>query len=315
MRSQTALGVFLVSLCVWIWGGQFVVGKSALAHVEAFHLSTFRYGVTVVVLLGLLTWREGPRAILPGAQVWRLAVLGTLGFALFNLLAYEGLARAQPQTAALLTALAPFMTTLLLWARTRVRPMGATFVALALALVGVGLVIGHGHPLALFSGALGWGEVLVFLGVLSFTLYTLGGAEITGFSPLRYTTVTAALGWIPLALATVVATHEGWIVAPSTGDYTAVWLQITYLAVPGAIVAMIAWNSAVVLIGAQNVALFWSTIPVATFVIQIARGYRPHALELVGAAITVGALVGVNLLARKRARRELQMVPVVPDTV
>jgi len=309
VRSQGAFGVVLVSICVWIWGAQFVVGKSALAHVEAFHLSTVRYGISVLGLMALLAWREGWRALAPGPQIVRLAVLGTLGFALFNLLAYTGLEHAQPQTAALITALAPFLTTFILWGRTGERPAATTFATLALALFGVSLVIGRGHPLSLFSGALGWGEVLVFAGVLSFTLYTLGGVDVVDFSPLRYTTVTAALGWIPLALATVVADEAGWIGSPSLGDYRDVWLQILYLAVPGAIVAMIAWNSAVVFIGAQNVALFWSTIPVATFAIQIARGYRPHALELVGAAITVGALIGLNLLNRRRARRELARLP------
>ena len=37
------------------WGGQFVVGKSALGHADAFHLNTVRYGIAAAVLLLLLT--------------------------------------------------------------------------------------------------------------------------------------------------------------------------------------------------------------------------------------------------------------------
>jgi hypothetical protein len=40
---------------------------------------------------------------------------------------------------------------------------------------------------------------------------------------------------------------------------------------------------------------------VTTFVIEIARGYRPNGLEFAGAAITIGALVASNLLARRQA--------------
>ena len=36
-----------------------------------------------------------------------------------------------------------------------------------------------------------------------------------------------------------------------------------------------------------------------TFVIEIARGYRPSALELAGAVLTIAALVANNLLTRR----------------
>ena len=40
-----------------------------------------------------------------------------------------------------------------------------------------------------------------------------------------------------------------------------------------------------------------------TFAIQIVRGYRPGLLELVGAALTLGALAANNVLLRRRAAR------------
>jgi len=49
----------------------------------------------------------------------------------------------------------------------------------------------------------------------------------------------------------------------------------------------------------QNAVLFSNLIPVTTFAIEIARGYRPNAAELLGAALTIGALVASNLLARR----------------
>ena len=88
---------------------------------------------------------------------------------------------------------------------------------------------------------------------------------------------------------------------PSAGDVTAVTPQLLYLAIPGAVVAVIGWNAAVGRIGPQNVALIGNLIPVVTFGIEIVRGYRPGSLELVGAALTVGALAAHNLLLRRRA--------------
>ena len=43
-----------------------------------------------------------------------------------------------------------------------------------------------------------------------------------------------------------------------------------------------------------------------TFAIEIVRGYRPNAVELFGAGLTIGALVASNLLARRSERRALE---------
>jgi len=42
---------------------------------------------------------------------------------------------------------------------------------------------------------------------------------------------------------------------------------------------------------------------VTTFAIVIVRGYRPGTVEILGALITIGALVAANMLTRRRAPR------------
>jgi len=60
--------------------------------------------------------------------------------------------------------------------------------------------------------------MLVLGGVLSFVLYTIGAADHRDLSPLRYTALTAALGWPAILAATLVGTAAGWLSAPSRGD-------------------------------------------------------------------------------------------------
>ena len=302
MRSRNAtLGVLFATTTALVWCGQFVVGKSALETIDAFPLSTVRYALAAALWLIVLIALEGRASLRLDGRGWRLFWLGSLGFAGFNLFAYTGLAHARPETASLIVALAPLLTALVLWHRTRVRPARSTFVLLAVALVGVGLVVSAGHPSTLLHGALGWGEVLVLAGVFSFVLYGLGAAEFTSFSPLRYTALTASLGWLTIAGATVVAIASGLVEAPTAAQLTSVWPQIAYLAIPGAFVAVLTWNAAIKAIGPQNAVLFSNLIPVTTFAIEIVRGYRPNAVELLGAALTIGALVASNLLARRSA--------------
>ena len=300
MRSRNAtLGVLFATTTALVWGGQFVVGKSALQTIDAFPLSTVRYALAAALWLLVLVALEGRGSLRLDGRGWRLFWLGTLGFAGFNLFAYTGLAHARPETASLIVALGPLLTALVLWHRTKVRPARATFVLLGVALLGVALVVSAGHPSSILHGALGWGEVLVLAGVLSFILYSLGAAEFASYSPLRYTALTASLGWLTIAGATLVAIATGLVAAPTAAQLTSVWPQIAYLAIPGAFVAVLTWNAAIKAIGPQNAVLFSNLIPVTTFAIEIARGYRPNAAELLGAALTIGALVASNLLARR----------------
>jgi drug/metabolite transporter (DMT)-like permease len=301
----TTLGVLFATTTAVVWGGQFVVGKSALETVDAFPLTTVRYAIAAALWLVVLAAVEGVGALRLGGRGWRLFWLGSLGFAGFNLLAYTGLAHARPETASLIVALGPLLTALVLWHRTTVRPAPTTFVLLGVALLGVALVVSAGHPSTIVHGALGWGEVLVLAGVLSFILYGLGAAEFATFSPLRYTALTAGLGWLTIAGATAVAIGTGLVDSPSAAQLSSVWPQIAYLAIPGAFVAVLTWNAAIRSLGPQNAVLFSNLIPVTTFAIEIVRGYRPNAAELLGAALTIGALVASNLLARRVQARRL----------
>ena len=304
----TALGVTFATTTGVVWGGQFVVGKSALDHVNAFPLSTIRYAGAAALWIVVLAVVEGRDALRLDGRGLRLFWLGSLGFAGFNLLAYTGLAHSRPQSASLIVALAPLLTALVLWRRSGRRPSNATFAFLALALAGVVLVISGGRPSTIVDGSIGWGDGLVLAGVFSFVLYGLGAARFTDFSPLRYTTLTAALGWLTIAAATVVALAAGLVPAPSGSTLAATTPQIAYLALPGAFLAVLTWNAAIGMIGPQNAVLFGNLIPVTTFAIEIVRGYRPGAVELGGAALTIGALVANNLVARRAGA-----IATVPD--
>src|SRR5581483_5459599 len=291
--KASTVGTLCATFTGVVWGGQFVVGKSALANADSFWLTTMRYAGAAVILLGLLALLEGRSALVSRGRMLRLAALGTLGFAGFNLLAYTGLEHARPERASLIAAL-------VLWARGRARPSPPTLVFLAVALAGASLVISRGHPTTLWHGSLGAGDLLVLGGVLSFILYTIGAAEHRDLSPLRYTALTAALGWPSIAAATLVGTAAGWLSAPSGSDWVDVTPELAYLALPGAAIAVLCWNAAVERLGPQTTSLFGNLIPVSTFTIETIRGYRPGPLELAGALITIGALVANNLLTRPR---------------
>ena len=293
---------FLPSLTAALaWGAMFPIAGPALGRLDAFHLTTVRYLVASSIFLALLAAVEGRKALRTEGRTPELWLLGTLGFAGFNLLTYVALGHIQPQDAALIVATAPVITVLVLWALGSGRPRGAQLALTALAFAGVATVISRGDPGRLGSSSGGW-ELLVLAGVFGWISYTLAAARrFPAFSPLRYTAITSALGTLSLVAITAIVVLAGAVGSPAPDDYAAEWWRLLYVIGPAAVVAVLAWNDGVKRIGPANGSLFINLVPVVSFSIAIGQGYSPGAAELAGAALTIGALVAANVLERRRA--------------
>jgi drug/metabolite transporter (DMT)-like permease len=300
-RTFDALPVLAAALA---WGAMFPIAASALRHVDPYHITAIRYLVAGAFFLALLAALEGARALLPGNRALELFALGSLGFAGFNLLSYAGLAHTRPQDAALIVATSPLLTALAVWLTSRRMPTRSTLAAMAVALAGVTLVISHGSPRTLLAGGSDiTGDLLVLAGVVCWVVYTLGARRFSDFSPLRYTALSAAGGTVTIVAVTALVTAAGFEHTPSAGDIAAIAPELAYIILAGAVIAVLAWNEGVRRIGAANAALFMNLVPVVAFAIAIAQGYRAGVVELLGALLTIGALVYANLAGRQAIRR------------
>ena len=282
------------------WGAMFPIAASALHRVDPFPLTAIRYGVAVPVFLALLVAAEGRRALRADGRGLELFALGSVGFAGFNLLSYLGLQHTRPQDAALIVAAQPLLTVLVLWLTAKQTPAKATLIAMAVALLGVALVISRGNPGNLAHGS--GGDLLILVGAVGWVFYTLGARRFPGFSPLRYTALTASGGTLTIFAATAVVTATGAEALPSAGDLAATWLQVVFVIFAGGVIAVIAWNEGIRRLGPPNGALFINLVPVVAFAIAIGQGYRPGGYEIAGALVTIAALTGANLAGRQAIR-------------
>jgi drug/metabolite transporter (DMT)-like permease len=287
-------------VAVTAWGLMFAVLGRALRHVDPFNLTAVRYGLGVLILVAILVAREGTAALRPDGRTVELLLLGVVGFAGFNLFTNLALQRTQPQNAALVVALTPLLTVLVRWVRDRVRPRPVTLLLIGVALAGVLLVVSKGR-LAGF-GAFGPGDLLMFGAVTGWAIYTHGGGRFPEFSPLRYATLTAVAGTATILVLTLLSDAVGWQHAPSPGDVLAIWPEIGYVVVIGAVLAILAWNTGVRRLGAPNAALFMNLVPVVALALATVQGYRPRPVELIGTALATAAIVTANLLARAPLR-------------
>src|SRR3954453_19872160 len=145
-NSLDALPSLLAALS---WGAMFPIAASALHHVDPFPLTAIRYGIAALVFLGLLWAVEGRGALPTEGRSLELFVLGSVGFAGFNLLSYVGLEHTRAQDASLIVASQPLLMVLALWLIHKQAPARTTLAAMGVALLGVALVITRGHPSSL----------------------------------------------------------------------------------------------------------------------------------------------------------------------
>jgi drug/metabolite transporter (DMT)-like permease len=294
---------FLPSLTAAIcWGLMFPIAAAALDDVDAVHITAARYGLASLALLAILRVVEGRAALRYDGQFLRVLLLGTAGFAGFNLLVYAGIPHTTPQGAALVVATMPLLTVFARWSLHGARPSRAQLGWAFLAFAGVALVLTKGDPAELVRAA-GVGDLLCLIGAVCWVGYTLGAAELPGWSPLRYTALSAAAGTLSIVAVAVVADAAGWLSFPDAGRWGAIVPELAYIIVFGALVGVVAWNDGVRRLGPADASLFMNLVPVAAFAVAVAQGTRPGAVELAGAVVALIALIAANLAARRATER------------
>jgi drug/metabolite transporter (DMT)-like permease len=304
LRSDRfVVGVLLLLVTVLSWGATFPVGKSAVSGLDPFWLGALRYVVTVLFFAALLALVEGARAFDYERRFTAAATIGVVGFCGFNLLAFIALQYTRPEHVALVNALQAPLTALGHWLWRGVRPARFTLVCLAVAFVGVALVVTRGDPAGALRGGSLIGAVLALGAAVSWVTYVLGVVKFSGFSALRYTTLTCIPGTIGLVLIALVATAAGVAHPPTAADLHEFRWEVAYLIVFTGIVGVLCWNAGIQRVGPLNAVLIANLIPIVVFAIAIVQGTRFEAIEVGGAGLVIGALVANNLYLRRAARR------------
>ena len=300
MQTNQFKGVLIMLITVLVWGGMFPVAKGALQTVDAFWISSLRYGVAAPLFVAILCWREGAAALSYRGKFLQAAFYGVVGFSGFSILVFVGLGWSRPEHAAIIMALQTPIAAFVHWALKGSRPANFTLVCITVAILGVFLVITKGDPAHAFTGGTFRGDVLIFLGAMSWIAYTIGAVSFPGWSALRFTTLTCLPGTAGILVITGIATLSGYASAPAPATVLAVGWELAYLALLTVVLAVLFWNMAIGYLGALNAMLLGNLVPVVTFAIRILQGHRFETIELAGAGLVVAALIANNLYLRGR---------------
>jgi drug/metabolite transporter (DMT)-like permease len=298
-RNMLLRGSGLLLVAAVAWGGLFPIALITLSYLDPFYMTAIRYGITAVILVGLLAAVEGRQALRLEGKAVRLAVLGSLGFGGLGLFVLLGLQHSRPEHGGIIMATQPLIAAVVAWLLRGTRPARSTWGFLGIALTGVVLVITKGHFAGLFDAGTGWGDLLMFFGAVSWVIYTLGAAEFASWTPLRYTALSCALALPAIFGITLAATMGGYVAIPSREAVASAGWQLAYIIGVASVLGVISWNAGNRILGASNGVLFINFVPITVFAIRIAQGHRFTPIEFVGAALVIGALIGNSIVAKR----------------
>lgn len=290
-QPSTTLAYGSVVLAAVLWGGSIVAQKMALGSFSAVEASVLRDIGGLTILFATWWSKERGAITISRADIRLLGLLG-LGVLGNHLLILMGLNYVSGAVGGVIIGSSPVVTALLSAMLIRDVPLRAVWAGSLLSFAGVGLVSVAGFQAAGEQPLLG--SILVFLGVVSWALYSIGSRTIME----RISALT--VNWTTLMVATVLQIPLLWtdqkMLQTGVGSVTTSdWLALGYLILFATAVAQQAWLFGVKGIGPSRASILGNLTPVAAIGLSVViLGESVGMIEVIGIGLILAGVLIVN---------------------
>ena len=294
-RRTTLLATAALLGMTATWGSTFFLIHDLLDRMPTLDFLAVRFALAGVLMLAV-----APRAVARLTRSSRRSalVLGLL-YGVAQILQTAGLAHTPASVSGFITGMYVVATPLLAAVLLRTRITGLTWGAVALAVVGLGV-------LTLDGLSVGYGEAITLVAAVLYGLHIVG---LGAWSNAREALGMSIVQILVIAAVCLLATApDGRLVLPATtGD----WLSVLYMAVfPGAL-ALLGQTWAQAHLAPTRAAIIMSMEPVfAAFFAVLLGGESAGWRMLVGGSLVLTAMLVVELVPRRRIEAEVQHIAV-----
>jgi drug/metabolite transporter (DMT)-like permease len=283
----------LTSAC-FFWAGNMVVARMMSDYLGGWHVVAVRCSASALLFLVLL------RIIEPDQRLkWRplriglfMALTGVVGY---QGLLYFGVRMTSVINTSLIHATAPLVTMVMAAIYLRSPIQRNQLIAGLVSLAGVVVIVSRGNWQVLAAAELVRGDILIMLATVSFAAYSVVGRKVMSQrSVLEVTTmitIWAAVIAVPLA---------GWESqsVPARWGWQAI-AGMTYITIFPGVLAMLAWNFAVKVVGPAESMLYMNTVPVIAVLMSVGLlGEQLLPSHLVGGGMVLAGCFGSVLLTQ-----------------
>ncbi|MBA3782281.1 MAG: DMT family transporter [Nocardioides sp.] len=293
-RRTTVLAMLALLATTACWGSTFFLIKDLLDRVPTLDFLAVRFAIASVALvvgfpkaLGRLSAESRKHAL----------VLGLL-YGVAQILQTAGLAHTAASVSGFITGMYVVFTPLLAAVLLRSKITLMTWLAVALATAGLGV-------LTLQGLSVGYGEALTLLAAILYALHIVGlgawsrAGEAVGMTIVQIMVITVVC---------FVATIPDGIVLPSTGRD---WLSVIYMAVFAGALALVAQTWAQAHLPPTRSAIIMSMEPVfAAFFAVLLGSESVTGRLMVGGLMVFGAMLVVELAPRRKIEGEVTHIAV-----
>ena len=293
MNNKISRGYFLAVTATVIWSGNFIVARALNQDILPIGLAFWRWAIAVATL--------APFAVRSTVEDWKLVqkylpyltVSALLGVTVFNTLIYIAGHTTQALNMALIATSSPIFIVLMssffygeLISLTRIAGM-------MVVVGGVLMLIAGGSLERLLSISFAIGDLYMLLAAIAFAGYTM----LVKRKPpnLRMTTFTLCTFSLGLLFLSPFYALESLIYHPVVFNVP-IALALLYVGVLSSVVAFLAWNGAIALIGPSRTALIYYLIPVFSGI--AAWLFLGEAISLVHIFSTLAIVCGIIMTNR-----------------
>jgi len=282
-RNNLKLPLAMALFCVLIWGISYAVIRETVQQIPPLTLACLRHLAGAMLLWPLTRGRFGELHI-PMKDHGAMCGLALCGISLYFGFENHGLKLTSASHGALLIALIPLGTELVISLRHKRLPAITTWFGTVLARAGVSLLIGQNDGVASIEG-----DLLMLGAVASWIAYTFGVNRFAGRYPglilTRQIMLYGGLTLLPgMAWELAYTSHA----MPDSGA----WLGFAYLTVICSVVGYDLWNRAVPGLGpnaVNNLLYLLPLVGVVTGVLALGEPVTP-ALFVGGGLILAGVM-------------------------
>jgi drug/metabolite transporter (DMT)-like permease len=303
--KKIIIGSLLCLVASASWGAMFPVAHIALQRIDPYYFSFIRYLVVALILAAALWIKEGKAAFRFEGKGKALTLYGTMAFTVYNMCVFSGqhlMGESGIIVASIMEALMPMITIVILALTGKGRPPGFTIISIALAFIGCILVITRGELSFILSvGSHLVPLLLIFIGVVAWVIYSMGGAKFEHWSILRYSALTCLLGSVVSGIIVALGSLTGILPVPSPQTLFSIRYELSFMIVLPGLLALLCWNTGMKHLTPLNGILFINFVPVTTFVWMAVQGYSISPYEAFGTLLIIYALVSNNIHQRKAA--------------
>ncbi len=275
---------------VLIWGSNFAIVKSAVQQIQPLAFNALRFSAASIVALSLTWLAERDLSLLPQDRL-SVLLLGFLSNFVYQMFFINGIQRTRAGNSSLILAAVPIFVALInqIWGRERLRIQN--WLGIALASVGIALLVSGGKSTVQWSSQTAIGDLLTLGATISWAVYTvLSRTIMSRNSPMRVTAwmMASATPWMVL-VAIPDLQKQAWSSVSAQS-----WLGLVFSALLATGIGYFIWNTAVRQLGSARTSVYSFLPPlVAVVVAWILLGETIQMVQvLCGLLILCGVALG-----------------------